>query len=103
VYTSLIRLQKRFLLAGALIIGSDKHAKVEKSAGIDKNIKLNLAFDVSQPTGENALNRKFDSLARFLNMHVPSVRCLYEGVQMSLSVITAYVLLQQEGYSVNLF
>jgi intracellular sulfur oxidation DsrE/DsrF family protein len=55
---------------GPLITGYGKHAKVEQSHALDKNTKLNVAFDVSERTGDKLLNRKFDSLARFLNMHV---------------------------------
>jgi intracellular sulfur oxidation DsrE/DsrF family protein len=152
---------------GPLIKGYGKHAQVEQSVAISKDIKLKVAFDVFEASAENALNRKFDSLARFLNMHVangipaenidlalvvhgkagldllnnktynkmsgmnnPNLDLLrllmakqvkvylcgqsaaymeiepsdlYEGVQMSLSAMTAHALLQQQGYSLNPF
>jgi len=55
---------------GPLIQGYGKHAKVEQDTTIPENISLKIAFDVSASSGKVELNRKFDSLARFLNMHV---------------------------------
>jgi intracellular sulfur oxidation DsrE/DsrF family protein len=60
---------------GPLIENFGKNAEV-KSHSVSKDAKFKVAFDVatSPATGEGAtggeINRKFDSLARFLNMHV---------------------------------
>jgi intracellular sulfur oxidation DsrE/DsrF family protein len=158
---------KEHFEAGPLIADYGKHAKVNQSVSVNKSTKLNVVFDVADRTGENSLNRKFDSLARFLNMHVANgvpakniqlalvvhgsagldlltnktynkmagmdnpnadlleqlmsnqvqiFMCgqsaaymeiantdLYEGVQMSLSAMTAHALLQKQGYSLNPF
>jgi intracellular sulfur oxidation DsrE/DsrF family protein len=55
---------------GPLIQGYGKHAKVEQDVKIPENIMLKVAFDVSDSGGNVNVNRKFDSLARFINMHV---------------------------------
>jgi intracellular sulfur oxidation DsrE/DsrF family protein len=55
---------------GPLIQGYGKHAKVEQDMKIPENMRFKVTFDVSDSGGNEALNRKFDSLARFLNMHV---------------------------------
>jgi intracellular sulfur oxidation DsrE/DsrF family protein len=56
--------------AGPLIENYGKHAKVEQDVIVPENTILKVAFDVSDTNGKDELNRKFDSLARFLNMHV---------------------------------
>ena len=152
---------------GPLIQGYGKHAKVEMDMHIPKDVKLKVAFDVSDSFGKEHVNRKFESLARFLNMHVANgikaeniqlalvvhgkagsdllnqkayklkfdssnpnqellqllmqhkvqvYLCgqsaaydeiknadLIDGVQMSLSAMTAHALLQQQGYHLNPF
>jgi intracellular sulfur oxidation DsrE/DsrF family protein len=150
---------------GPLIIGFGKHAAVATDTVI-KNTKFKVVFDVA--SGERGeLNRKFDSLARFINMHAAAgvskenielalvvhgkasldlldnlnyekkysldnpntsllnalmehnvrvILCgqsaaahqidasqLIKGVEVELSAMTAHALLQQAGYSVNLF
>lgn len=153
--------------SGPLIQGYGKHAKVEQDANISENMRFKVAFDVVETSGKTKLNRKFDSLARFLNMHVangikaknielalvvhgtagadllnekayndkfessnPNLELLQrlmknnvqvflcgqsaafhniknadliDGVQMSLSAMTAHALLQQQGYHLNPF
>ena len=47
-----------------------KHAKVDLAKPLGKNMQFKVAFDVSERSGEDVLNRRFDTLARFINMHV---------------------------------
>ena len=152
---------------GPLITGYGKHARIEHSQNLSASTRLKVVFDVAERSAGNQLNRKFDSLARFLNMHVangipaenielalvvhgkagldllndktyqkmakknnPNSELLsklmaqnvqvficgqsaaymeiaksdlIEGIQMSLSAMTAHALLQDEGYHLNPF
>jgi len=54
---------------GPLIDGFGKHAPVE-AVTLPQNSQFNIAFDVAAGAEAGKVNRKFDSLARFLNMHV---------------------------------
>jgi len=56
--------------AGPLIESFGKHAHVTQTQPLSKTQKFKVAFDVSKQTGEGKVNRNFESLARFLNMHV---------------------------------
>ena len=71
--------------AGPLIESYGKHAKVEQDVIVPENVTLKVAFDVSDTNGKNELNRKFDSLARFLNMHVANGNKA-ENIQLALVV-----------------
>ncbi len=53
---------------GPIIKGFGKQASVA-SATVDKNTQLKVAFDVATGAENGQINRKFDSLARFINMH----------------------------------
>ena len=53
---------------GPLIKGFGKHAQVAHS-GFEGIKAFRVAFDVAKQADAGELNRKFDSLARFLNMH----------------------------------
>jgi intracellular sulfur oxidation DsrE/DsrF family protein len=55
---------------GPLIQGYGKHTKVEQDFKVPSDITLKVVFDVGASGGKTKLNLKFDSLARFLNMHV---------------------------------
>lgn len=54
---------------GPLINGFGKHAPVKLGQQIPQDMVLKVVFDVAD-SGEGELNRRFNSLARFLNMHV---------------------------------
>ena len=54
---------------GPLITGYGKHAKVSRPNFLD-TAEFSVAFDVAKQADGGEINRKFDSLARFLNMHV---------------------------------
>jgi len=55
---------------GPLIKGYGKHIEVKQDLVLDTNATLKVAFDVSKHADKGKINRKFDSVARFLNMHV---------------------------------
>lgn len=54
---------------GPLIKDFGKNATVS-GVKIDPDSKFSIAFDVGAPAEVGTINRHFDSLARFLNMHV---------------------------------
>lgn len=152
---------------GPQIKNFGENAKVDQSKAVSPNAKFKVTFDVGKPAEEGKLNRSFNSLARFINMHVaagvkpenielalvvhgkaandllhnkaraekelvenpnlPLLQALldnntqvflcgqtaayygiknedlYQGVQMSLSAMTAHALLQQDGFTINPF
>jgi intracellular sulfur oxidation DsrE/DsrF family protein len=53
---------------GPLIKGYGKHASVS-STSVDSSDAFSVAFDVAKGAEPGQINRQFDSLARFLNMH----------------------------------
>ncbi|WP_233269051.1 DsrE family protein [Paraglaciecola sp. L1A13] len=55
---------------GPVIFGYGKHAPVQQDMKLEKGAVLKVVFDVSQAGKDGALNRSFDTVARFLNMHV---------------------------------
>ena len=57
-------------MAGPVIKNYGKHAKVQQDLKLDDNLMLNVAFDLSEQAKVGEVNRKIDSLARFINMHV---------------------------------
>lgn len=54
---------------GPLIKGYGKHAKVKQDLVLDINQPLKVIFDVSEQGSQDKANNRFNSLARFLNMH----------------------------------
>ena len=56
--------------AGPLISKYGKHTKIEYDHPLPTDTRLKVVFDVAERSAENQLNRSFESLARFLNMHV---------------------------------
>jgi len=54
---------------GPLIEGFGKNATVSTHT-VSKDAKFKVAFDVGSAADGGEINRKFDSLARFINMHV---------------------------------
>ena len=54
---------------GPVIKGFGKHALVPTQS-VDKNTILKVAFDVGEAAKLGDVNRRFNSLARFINMHV---------------------------------
>jgi intracellular sulfur oxidation DsrE/DsrF family protein len=153
--------------AGPVIDEYGQHAQVSMSAPLAPDTELRVVFDVATISDNNSINRRIDSLARFINMHaangvkteninvtlvihgkashdllknavykdkkgydnpnrdllialmknqVDIFICgqsaayygiantdLIEGVQMSLSAMTAHALLAKKGYSLNPF
>lgn len=62
-----------------------KHAKVVLVEPLDKTMQLKVAFDVSERSADDMLNRRFDTLARFINMHVANGVPL-ENIELALVV-----------------
>lgn len=56
--------------AGPQIKNFGEIAAVESTLTIPHNTKFKVAFDVGAAGDEGKVNRKFNSLARFINMHV---------------------------------
>ncbi|MGB1262359.1 MAG: DsrE family protein [Cognaticolwellia sp.] len=56
--------------AGPVIENFGKHAKVQQDLVLDKNASFKVAFDISEQAKVGEVNRKIDTLARFINMHV---------------------------------
>jgi intracellular sulfur oxidation DsrE/DsrF family protein len=54
---------------GPVITDFGKSATVSTHT-VSKSAKFMIAFDVGSPADAGEVNRKFDSLARFINMHV---------------------------------
>ncbi len=69
---------------GSVIKEFGKYATVE---GVDfnKNALFKIAFDVGKQAEKGKVNRQFDSLARFINMHVAHGVAL-EHIQLALVV-----------------
>lgn len=57
-------------MAGPVIKNYGKHAKVEQDFNFDKNSVFKVAFDISEQSKAGEVNRKIETLARFINMHV---------------------------------
>lgn len=70
---------------GPLIEGYGKHAKVEQDMKIPEDTMFKVSFDVSDRGTKGQVNRKFDSLARFLNMHVAN-GSKAENIELALVV-----------------
>jgi intracellular sulfur oxidation DsrE/DsrF family protein len=57
-------------VAGPEIKNYGKQAKVQQDLVLDKNATFKVAFDIGEQGKEGQVNRKIESLARFINMHV---------------------------------
>ncbi|MDT0583451.1 MULTISPECIES: DsrE family protein [Alteromonadaceae] len=69
---------------GTVIKGFGKYAPVA-TATVDKKTKMKVAFDVAAQADAGKVNRKFDSLARFINMQV-AAGVPKENIQLALVV-----------------
>jgi intracellular sulfur oxidation DsrE/DsrF family protein len=56
--------------AGPVIKNYGKHANVQQDLVLDKNASFKVAFDISEQSKVGEVNRKIETLARFINMHV---------------------------------
>lgn len=54
---------------GPIIFGYGKHAPVKQDMRLAKDTKLKVVFDISKAGKDGGINRGFDSVARFYNMH----------------------------------
>ena len=55
--------------SGTIIKDFGKIADVETDFPIPQDTKFNIVFDTAKPAKPGAVNRTFDSAARFINMH----------------------------------
>jgi intracellular sulfur oxidation DsrE/DsrF family protein len=55
---------------GPLISGFGKHAAVQQDLLLGEDMVFKVVFDVGSTGEPKTLNKRFDTLARFLNMHV---------------------------------
>jgi len=87
--------------AGQAITEFGKYADVATSS-VDKNATFKIAFDVAQGADVGKINRKFDSLARFINMHV-AAGVAQENISLALVVHgkAAFDLLNNETYHIR--
>lgn len=69
VMTTQLTAENTFM-SGPLIQNYGAHAPVEQDMPLDPTTTFKIAFDVGQQNADGGVNRSFDSLARFLNMHV---------------------------------
>ena len=67
-FHSAVNAQMSTFKDGPVITGFGKTAPVP-SHSLPENSEFNITFDVANTSGEGVVNRKFDSLARFINMH----------------------------------
>lgn len=56
--------------SGSVITEFGKIATIDSDMPLPKRVKLKVSFDAASPGKSGEINRKFDSLARFINMHV---------------------------------
>ncbi len=84
---------------GPLIKGYGQHTAVDQNTRVDRSTVFKVAFDVGKQGSSDRVNRGFDSLARFINMHaangVPA-----ENLQLALVIHgkAAYDTLSNEAY-----
>ncbi|MFC4698940.1 DsrE family protein [Glaciecola siphonariae] len=83
---------------GPLIQKYGKHAPVAKPH-VDESSKFKVAFDVAAAAKAGEINKRFDSLARFINMHV-AAGVAKENIELALVVHgrAALDLLKNESY-----
>lgn len=76
-----------------------KHTQVKQDLKLDKKQQFRVAFDVATQGKEGEINRKFDSLARFINMHVAN-GIPRENIHLSLVVHgkAGFDLLNEKAY-----
>jgi len=55
---------------GPVIFGYGKHTSVQQDIKPEKGAQLKVVFDVAKAGKDGEVNRGFNSVARFLNMHV---------------------------------
>ncbi|SFC71304.1 DsrE family protein [Pseudoalteromonas denitrificans] len=84
---------------GPLIKGFGKHAPVKQQLILNTQDTFKVVFDVSEQGSTDTLNRRFDSLARFLNMHVAN-GFAPKNIQLALVVHgkAGYDLLNNQSY-----
>lgn len=84
---------------GPAITGYGKTAVVADATPLDANQKFKVVFDVGTQNAKGEVNRGFDGLARFINLHVKA-GVKQENIDLALVVHgkAAYDLLSQEAF-----
>lgn len=72
-------------VSGPVIKNYGKHAQVQQDLTLDKNSVFNVVFDLGDQGSEGKVNRKIETLARFINMHVANGIAL-EQINLALVV-----------------
>jgi intracellular sulfur oxidation DsrE/DsrF family protein len=70
--------------AGSAISGFGKYAPIATNT-VNKDTVFKVAFDVAEPAKAGEVNRRFNSLARFINMHVAAGVSI-ENIELALVV-----------------
>jgi len=71
--------------AGPAIKDYGKHANVQQDLVLNKKATFKVAFDISAQGEAGAINRKIETLARFINMHVAN-GIAAENIELALVV-----------------
>lgn len=71
--------------SGPVIMEFGKTAPIDSDMPLTKKMKLKVSFDVAAAGEPGAINKKLDSLARFLNMHVEA-GVLLKNIDVALVV-----------------
>lgn len=87
------------LQSGPVITPFGKHYQVGSALPVSAQTRLKVVFDVSEQTGTKKENRYFNSLARFINMHV-NAGVPVEQIELALVVHgkAGYDLLSDSGF-----
>ncbi|OUL59777.1 hypothetical protein B1199_01165 [Pseudoalteromonas ulvae] len=87
------------LQSGPVITPFGKHYQVDSAIPVSAQTRLKVVFDVSEQSGTKKENRYFNSLARFINMHV-SAGVPVENIELALVVHgeAGYDLLNDGGF-----
>lgn len=84
VFNSSLQAKLEDFKDGPVILGFGKHAAVTTST-VNQQTTLKVAFDVGAAAEGGEINKRFDSLARFINMNVAS-GVAKENIQLALVV-----------------
>lgn len=98
-FSSLTLAEPAVFNKGPLITDFGQHAKVEAMLPLPADAKFKVAFDVAEQAEPGKLNKRFNSLARFVNMHVANgVKA--ENIQLALVVHgkAGFDLLSEQAY-----
>ncbi|GGO68737.1 DsrE family protein [Bowmanella pacifica] len=70
VFSSLAAAEQPSFATGPVIQDFGQHVKVENMLPLPQDAQFKIAFDVAEQAEPGTQNKRFNSLARFINMHV---------------------------------